>query len=86
MAQGLSELRNKPQPGAYELKDAVLSSYVKGEYNLASDTPIRILQRLMIGNATGRLCNMADVPPILHDFEKQCKSLGLKSIVTVENS
>lgn len=85
MAQGLSELRNKPQPGAYELKDAVLSSYVKGEYNLASDTPIRILQRLMIGNATGRLCNMADVPPILHDFEKQCKSLGLKTNVTLES-
>ncbi len=84
MAQGLSDLRNKPQPGAYELKDAVLSSYVKGEYNLASDTPIRILQRLMIGNATGRLCDTADVPPILHDFEQQCKSLGLKTNSTLE--
>ena len=29
MAQGLMELRSKPQPGAYELLDAALSSYVK---------------------------------------------------------
>ncbi len=31
MADGLAALREKPQPGAYELRDAVLSSFIKGE-------------------------------------------------------
>lgn len=84
MARGLSELRGKPQPGAFELLDAVLASYVKGEYNAASDLPLRVLQKLMAGRGMGRLCSMADIPPIIHDFEMQCKSLGLKAHSTVE--
>ena len=31
MAQGLSGLRNKKEPGVYELWDSVLSSFVKGQ-------------------------------------------------------
>lgn len=85
MAQGLAALREKPQPGAYELLDAVLSSYVKGEYNLATDTPIRVIRKLMTGNAYGKLCSHADVPPIIHDFETQCKGFGLKTGSTLEN-
>lgn len=84
MAQGLGALRGKSQPGAYELLDAVLSSYIKGEYSIASDMPVRILQRLMQGSGAGRLCEMADVPPILHDFETKCKSFGLKVHSTLE--
>ena len=84
MAQGLSELRGKPQPGAYELWDAVLSSYVKGEYNIASDMPLRILRKRMTGQGMGKLCRQADVPPIIHDFESQCRSFGLKTHSTVE--
>lgn len=84
MAQGLAVLREKPQPGAYELLDAVLSSYVKGEYNLATDTPIRVVRRFMTGNAYGKLCAQADVPPIIHDFEAQCKVFGLKMGSTLE--
>ena len=77
MAKGLAELRGKREPGAYELQDAVLSSFVKGEYNLASDTPMRILRRLMTGNAVGALCPQADVPPILHDFRGECRRVIL---------
>ncbi len=84
MAQGLSELRGKPQPGAYELLDAVQASYVKGEYNIASDMPVRTLRKLMTGRGTGKLCEKADMPPILHDFESQCKSFGLKVHSTLE--
>lgn len=84
MAQGLSELRGKTQPGAYELWDAVLSSYVKGEYNIAADMPLRTLRRLMTGQGMGKLCRWADEPPILHDFKLQCKSFGLKAHSTVE--
>lgn len=84
MAQGLCELRAKPQPGAYELQDAVLSSYVKGEYNIASDLPIRVLRGQMTGKGIGRLCAQADVPPIVQDFEAQCKAFGMKIHSTLE--
>lgn len=84
MAKGLALLREKPQPGAYELHDAVMSSYVKGEYNLATDIPIRVLRRLMTGDEYGRLCSKADVPPIIHDFELQCRNFGLKTGSTIE--
>ncbi len=78
MAQGLGELRGKPQPGAFELWDAVLASYVKGEYNISSAMPMMILKKQMIGRGVGSLCPLADVPPILHDFEAKCKNFGLK--------
>ncbi len=84
MAQGLCSLRNKPQPGAYELKDAVLSSYVKGECNPASDLPLRVLRQLMTGTGSGSLCAQADVPPIIHDFEEQCRAFGIKTDSTLE--
>lgn len=84
MAQGLCSLRGKPQPGAYELQDAVLSSYVKGEYNIASDMPVRILRQLMTGTGSGALCTQADVPPIVLDFEKQCSQFGIKTNTTLE--
>lgn len=84
MARGLAELRGKREPGAYELLDAVLSSFVKGEYNLASDTPMRILRKHMTGDGVGTLCKSADVPPIIHDFETECKRFGLKTGSTLE--
>lgn len=84
MARGLAELRGKREPGAYELLDAVLSSFVKGEYTVASDTPMRILRKHMTGNGVGALCSQANVPPIIHDFEAQCRSFGWKIKSTLE--
>lgn len=83
MARGLAKLRGKQEPGAYELIDAVLSSFVKGEYNIATDTPMRILQKQMTGDAMGELCRDAKVPPILHDFREQCKRYKLKVATTL---
>ncbi len=84
MAKGLAALRGKKEPGAYELLDVVLSSFVKGEYNLASDTPVRILRKHMTGNAVGALCRQADVPPIIFDFQEECRRFGLKITSTLE--
>ena len=84
MSQGLSSLREKPQPGAYELQDAVLTSYVKGEYNLSSDMPVRVLRRLMTGTGSGALCTLADVPPIILDFQNQCGEFGIRTDSTLE--
>lgn len=85
MAEGLAGLRGKQEPGAYELMDAVLSSFVKGEYNLASDTPMRILRKRMTGKKAGKLCPQADVPPVIHDFEAQCRKFKLKTGSTLES-
>jgi hypothetical protein len=41
MVQGLAGLRGKREGGVYELMDATLSSFVKGELSLASDKPIQ---------------------------------------------
>ena len=85
MARGLADLRGKPEPGAYELLDAVLTSFVKGEYTMASDAPMRILRKRMTGNGVGALCPQADVPPIIHDFQAQCRKFGLKAASTLES-
>ena len=85
MARGLADLRGKPEPGAYELLDAVLTSFIKGEYTMASDAPMRILRKRMTGNGVGELCPQADVPPIIHDFQAQCRKFGLKAASTLES-
>lgn len=84
MADGLSSLRGKKQPGAYELFDAVLSSYVKGEYTIATDAPMHILRKNMTGSTVGKLCDQALVPPIVLDFEMQCRQFSLKTDSTLE--
>lgn len=78
MAKGLAALRGKREPGLYELKDAALSSFVKGECSLSTDLPLRILQELNTGKQVGSLCAEALRLPLLTDFEEQCKRFGLK--------
>lgn len=84
MAEGLAALRGKPQPGAYELQDAVLSCFVKGEYTLATDEPMRLLRRQMTGRRVGELCRNAGEPPVLQDFRAQCRRFGLQNASTLE--
>jgi len=78
MAKGLAALRGKWEPGLYELSDAALSSFVKGEYSPSTDLSLRILQELNTGKQVGRLCADALRPPLLTDFEEQCRRFGLK--------
>lgn len=85
MVEGLAALRGKPQPGAYELQDAVLACFVKGEYNLATDEPMRLLRRQMTGKRVGELCRNAGEPPVLQDFRVRCKQYGLQTSTTLEN-
>lgn len=78
MAKGLAALRGKREPGLYELQDAALSSFVKGERNLSTDQPLRILKRLNTGKQVGGLCADALRPPLLEDFEEQCRTFGFQ--------
>lgn len=78
MAKGLAALRGKREPGLYELKDAALSSFVKGECSPSTDLPLQILQEINTGNQVGRLCEDALRPPLLSDFEEQCRKFGFQ--------
>lgn len=78
MAKGLAGLRGKQEPGLYELRDAALSSFVKGECSPSTDLPLRILQEINTGKQVGSLCGEALRPPLLSDFEEQCRKFGFK--------
>ena len=83
MCLGLARLRAKHAPGLYELRDSVLSCFVKGEHNISTDLPMRVLSELTTGSGVGVLCEGAAVPPILTDFAAQSKRLGLKNVTSV---
>lgn len=78
MAKGLASLRGKREPGLYELFDGALSAFIKGENSPSTDLPLRILRELNTGRETGDLCKEAQRPPLLSDFEEQCRRFGLK--------
>lgn len=86
MVRGLAALRGKREPGLYELKDSARSSFVKGELNLSTDGALRVLKELVTGTQVGRLCKDAARPPLLSDFEEQCRSFGLKLHSTLEQT
>ncbi|MBM6915426.1 hypothetical protein H6B33_08415 [Gemmiger formicilis] len=77
-ARMLAQLRDKPAPGLYELRDAVLSSFVKGEADLSGSEPLRLLRELTTGKTVGWLCEGAPVPPLVQDFQAQCRAFRLK--------
>lgn len=86
MARGLAALRGKQEPGLYELRDSAQSSFVKGELNMSTDGALRVLRELVTGTQTGHLCKEAARPPLLGDFEEQCRAFGLKIHSTLEQT
>ncbi|MDE6025420.1 MAG: hypothetical protein K2G45_08200 [Lachnospiraceae bacterium] len=84
MSENLAKLRGKRCIGAYELWDSVLSSYVKGEYTKATDLPMRTLRKVLTGDTIGKLCKNAKVPPLVYDFEENCRKYRLKVGKTVK--
>lgn len=78
LAWGLARLRGKAQPGLYELRDGVLSAFVKGEASAVSCLPLEILRELTTGDQVGTLPSSAPIPPLAADFQAQCARLGLR--------
>lgn len=77
MAEELRKLRNKGNIGAAEIREAVLSSFVKGAINLSTGKPLEILDRKMRGNGIGRIPSTSVQPPVITDFRNQAEELGL---------
>ena len=72
MIQGLAELRGKREGGVYELMDAALSSFIKGELTLATEKPLQELQLLLTGDAIGSVAPNAFHIPIVENFKSRC--------------
>lgn len=79
MAGGLADLRGKKSAGLFELKDSVLSCYVKGEYTISGSRPIQLLNEFLTGEKVGKMCADAAIPPIVTDFETLCRKFGIKT-------
>ncbi|MDE7098422.1 MAG: hypothetical protein K2O60_04685 [Ruminococcus sp.] len=78
MMNGLSALRDSMECGISEAFDAVTACFIKGEKTVSSSIPLDILANLATGDGIGQINNTEHIPPLIADFEKQCKSLRLK--------
>ena len=84
MCKGLNELRGKRECGVYELIDGITSSFIKGDLNISTEDPLKILYKELTGNYIGKLCKNAEVPPIVEDFRSLCEKYRLKINSTIE--
>lgn len=78
LMDGLSSLRNSKQSGMYELSDAITSTFIKGEKTLSSGLPLDILRKFATGTDIGFIGNKTHIPPLILDFEEQCRKFRLK--------
>ncbi|MGN1458432.1 MAG: DUF5682 family protein [Acutalibacteraceae bacterium] len=84
MYEGLALMRNKKAAGLYELYDSVQSCFVKGELNLSSELPLKILSKIATGDKIGKLCPNSEKSPLIIDFEDNCHKYGLKADTVLE--
>ncbi len=78
LARGLTALRGKHEAGVFELKDAVQSAFVKGELTVSSRSPLAYLDTLLTGRRLGKICDAADIPPVVRDFREKAAGFRLK--------
>lgn len=78
MLQGLAALRDKREGGVYELLDAVLAAFVKGEHTVATDAPLRRLQALLTGDKIGRVAESGYTVPIVEDVKRRAAAARLE--------
>lgn len=77
MSRGLAYMRDKKDPGVYELIDGIRSSFIKGEFSIYNNKPLKILNKLIIGNNIGHVTFNEYIPPIVVEFRETCKKLKL---------
>ncbi|MCM1133349.1 MAG: DUF5682 family protein [Ruminococcus flavefaciens] len=90
MMNGLSALRGARECGITEAFDSVTACFIKGEKTLSSSLPLDILAQLATGDGIGHIGDTEHIPPLVADFEQQCRKLRIKCDtavpVTVEAS
>lgn len=74
--EGLSALREKSQPGVYELLDGIKSTYVKGELNSVSSETMRTCIELLKDGPRGNITAKAEIVPLLKDFKDKIQEFG----------
>lgn len=78
LAESLAALRDRPQPGLDELREALRTVVCMGD-----DTPLRFIERrLIVGEKLGTIPSTAPTVPLQRDLEQQQKSLRLKPEAT----
>lgn len=78
LMSGLASLRGSRECGMYELFDGVTSTFIKGEKTVSSSLPLDILRQLATGKEVGFIGDKTHVPPLITDFEEQCRKFRLK--------
>ncbi|MBR1591522.1 MAG: hypothetical protein IJ666_00710 [Ruminococcus sp.] len=78
LMNGLAALRNAKECGISELFDGVISTFIKGERTVSTSIPLDILSKLATGDKIGAIGDKSHVPPLITDFEKNCKKLNIK--------
>lgn len=85
MVQGLAHLRGKQEGGVYELVDAVLSAFVKGEYSIATSEPVMKLTELLTGDKIGQIAPNDWLVPIVEDFKRHAATAKLQIKTTARH-
>jgi len=83
LCEGLAALRNSPEAGIFEIYDAVTGAYIKGEKTAASSLPLELLSKSATGDAVGHIGDTSHIPPLIADFENECKKFRLKANTAV---
>ncbi|MDE6005329.1 MAG: hypothetical protein K2G88_08095, partial [Oscillospiraceae bacterium] len=83
LTQGLASLRNSQEAGIFEVYDGVTGAFIKGEKTVASALPLELLAKLATGTAIGYIGDNQHKPPLIVDFENQCKKFRLKANTVV---
>ena len=78
LTEGLAALRESPEPGYTEIADGVTGAFIKGERTAATSLPLELLSKLATGSGIGHIGSTTHVPPLIQDFEAQCKNFRLK--------
>lgn len=78
MMNGLANLRDTRECGIREVFDAVTACFIKGEKTLSSSLPLDILAQLATGDKIGHIGDTEHIPPLIADFELQCRNLKIK--------
>lgn len=86
LMSGLASLRGVRECGMTELIDGVTGAMIKGEKTISSAMPLDILNKLATGDKIGRIGDKNHTPPLVADFEEQCRLFRLKTnVITAQH-